>query len=101
MSALDVLADPTRRRIVEVLADGELNAGAIASRFDISRPAISQHLGILVEGGVLNVQSRGTQRIYRLTPSALSEAGDWLWAQADRWNHALDALEEALDQGDV
>lgn len=101
MSALDVIADPTRRRIVEVLADGELNAGAIASRFDISRPAISQHLGILVEGGVLNVQSRGTQRIYRLTPSALSEAGDWLRAQADRWNRALDALEEALDQGDV
>ncbi len=101
MSALDVLADPTRRRIVEVLADGELNAGAIASRFDISRPAISQHLGILVEGGVLNVQSSGTQRIYRLTPSALSEAGDWLSAQAERWNRALDSLEEALDQGDV
>lgn len=101
MSALDVLADPTRRRIVEVVAEGELNAGAIASHFDISRPAVSQHLGTLVEGGVLNVQSRGTQRIYSLAPLVLSEAGDWLSAQAERWNRALDALEEALDQGEV
>ncbi|MEV1295806.1 metalloregulator ArsR/SmtB family transcription factor [Pseudonocardia sp. NPDC049635] len=101
MSALDVLADPTRRRIVEVLAGGELDAGAIASHFDISRPAVSQHLGVLVEGGVLGVQRRGTRRIYRLSPSALSEAGDWLSAQAERWNRALDALEEALDQGDI
>lgn len=101
MSALDVLADPTRRRIVEVLAAGELSAGAVASRFDISRPAVSQHLGVLVGGGVLTVQSRGTQRIYRLAPTALREAGDWLSAQAERWNRALDALEEALDEGEM
>lgn len=101
MSALDVLADPTRRRIVEVLAGGELNAGAIASHFDMSRPAVSQHLGILAEGGVVTVHRRGTQRIYRLSPSILSEAGDWLSAQAERWNRALDSLEVALDQGEI
>lgn len=101
VSALDVLADPTRRRIVEVLAGGELNAGAIASHFDVSRPAVSQHLGVLVEGGVLNVESRGRQRVYQLAPSALSDASDWLSAQAERWNHVLNALEEALDQGEV
>ncbi|UED84560.1 ArsR/SmtB family transcription factor [Streptomyces profundus] len=101
MSALDTLADPTRRRIVELLATGELNAGAIAARFDSSRPAISQHLGILVEGGVLTVRRAGTQRIYRLNPAPLVEAGDWLSAQANRWAQALDALESALDQEEI
>ncbi|MDT0265240.1 metalloregulator ArsR/SmtB family transcription factor [Streptomyces sp. DSM 44915] len=99
MSALDVLADPTRRRIVELLADGgELNATAIAGRFASSRPAISQHLGVLVGGGVLTVRRAGTQRIYRLEPASLAEAGDWLSTQAQRWTRVLDALETALDE---
>lgn len=101
MSALDVLADPTRRRIVEVLSNGELPAGVIAAHFDISRPAVSQHLGALVRGGVLEVSHRGTQRIYRLVPSSLSEAGDWLSAQAQRWDRVLDRLEAALNEGEI
>ncbi len=83
---------------MELLAAGELNAGAIAARFDSSRPAVSQHLGVLVEGGVLMVRRVGTQRIYRLDPAPLAEAGDWLSAQANRWAQALDALESALNE---
>jgi DNA-binding transcriptional ArsR family regulator len=101
MTALDVLADPTRRRIVEILAGGELTAGAIAAHFDASRPAISQHLGILVDGGVLTVRPDGTRRIYHLDAAALTEAGDWLSAQAARWHRALDSLESALDRGEI
>ncbi|KAB8167273.1 metalloregulator ArsR/SmtB family transcription factor [Streptomyces sp. 3MP-14] len=99
MSALDVLADPTRRRIVELLAGGELNATTIAGRFASSRPAISQHLGVLVDGGVLTVRRVGTQRLYRIDPASLAEASDWLSAQAHRWERVLDALESALDEG--
>ncbi|MFW5418068.1 winged helix-turn-helix transcriptional regulator [Nocardiopsis sp. CNT-189] len=101
MSALDVLSDPTRRRIVELLSGGDLNAGAIAAHFDTSRPAVSQHLGVLVDGGVLEVRRVGTQRIYRLRAAPLKEAGDWLSAQAARWERALDSLETALDEGTV
>lgn len=86
---------------MELLADGELNAGAIASHFEASRPAISQHLGVLVDGGVLRVRRLGTQRIYRVQPDSLTEAGDWLSAQAVRWSRTLDALEAALDEGAI
>ncbi|QJW35078.1 ArsR/SmtB family transcription factor [Cellulosimicrobium protaetiae] len=101
MSALDVLADPSRRRVVELLAGGPLSAGEIAVHFDSSRPAVSQHLGILVGGGVLDVRRAGTRRIYSLRPEALTEAGDWLTAQASRWERVLDSLESALDEGEI
>ena len=101
MQTLDVLADPNRRRIVELLADGPMSAGSVAAHFEISRPAVSQHLGILVEADVLTMHSEGTRHIYAIRPAALLEAGDWLTAQATRWGRALDALETRLDQGDL
>lgn len=101
MNALDVLDDPTRRRIVEVLAAGELSASDVAAHFDVSRPAISQHLGVLLEGGVVRARPEGRRRLYRLDGDSLREAGDWLTAQAGRWDRVLNALESALDEGKV
>ncbi len=101
MDALDVLADPSRRRIVELLSGGELHVERIAAHFDSSRPAISQHLAILVDGGVVDARREGTRRYYRLNPVPLAAARDWLSAQTDRWTRVLDALEHALDQGAV
>lgn len=97
MNALDVLDHPARRRIVELLAAGELSASEIAGRFDMSRPAVSQHLGVLLDGGVLHARAAGRHRLYRVDHESLREAGDWLSAQASRWQRALDALESALD----
>ncbi|WP_029090376.1 ArsR/SmtB family transcription factor [Brevibacterium album] len=101
MSALDVLDDPTRRRIVEVLSDGELSAGEVAAEFAMSRPAVSQHLRILLDGDVVTVRTAGRRRLYRLNRAALREAGDWLSAQAGRWERVLDDLEAALDEGRI
>lgn len=78
-----------------------MNAGTIAGHFAMTRPAVSQHLGVLVEAGTLRVRRTGTQRIYELNPAALDEVTDWLSAQATRWRASLDALESALDEGKV
>lgn len=99
MDALDVLNDPTRRRIVEVLAAGERSVSDVAARFDVSRPAISQHLAVLLDGGVLHVRTVGRSRLYRLNLAALNDANDWLSGQTDRWERVLNALETALDDG--
>jgi DNA-binding transcriptional ArsR family regulator len=75
---LEVLADPVRREIVELLADGEVGAGAIAARFPVSRPAVSRHLRVLREAGLVVSEVRGQQRTYRLTPAPLAELDAWL-----------------------
>jgi DNA-binding transcriptional ArsR family regulator len=74
----EVLADPVRREIVEVLAGGEVGAGEIASRFPVSRPAVSRHLRVLREAGLVASELRGQQRTYRLTPGPLAELDAWL-----------------------
>ncbi|MEV0729213.1 metalloregulator ArsR/SmtB family transcription factor [Polymorphospora sp. NPDC050346] len=101
MEVLDVLGDPVRRRIVEALSSGSLTSGAIAARFEISRPAISQHLRALLAAGVVTVRPEGTRRVYTLNPDALDTATDWLEQQRVRWNRGLDALEHALDTGQI
>ena len=78
VDVMEAIGEPNRRRVVEVLAAGERSAGEIAAGFDISRPAVSQHLRVLVEAGVLRVRSQGRQRLYSIDPSALNEVGDWL-----------------------
>ncbi|ASR34959.1 transcriptional regulator [Prauserella marina] len=97
MDVMDALGDPTRRRIVEVLSAGSLNSGAIAAHFPISRPAVSQHLRVLAESGIVTVHREGTRQIYTLDPASLDKAGNWLEAQRRRWSGSLDALEKALD----
>jgi DNA-binding transcriptional ArsR family regulator len=82
--AFDVLGDPVRRRILELLAGGERPAGALAAvvgdEFGISQPAVSQHLRVLREAGFATVRADGTRRLYRADPARLREADDWLRA---------------------
>jgi DNA-binding transcriptional ArsR family regulator len=86
--ALDVLGDPVRRRILELLADGERPAGALGAvvrdEFGISQPAVSQHLRVLRETGFATVRPVGTARVYAADPARLREADDWLRALRDR-----------------
>ena len=97
---MEAIGEPNRRRVVEVLAAGERSAGEISAGFDISRPAVSQHLRVLVGAGVLRVRSEGRQRLYSINAFALDEVGDWLEDQRGRWNKALDALEQAMEEGE-
>ena len=78
MSAFEALADPTRRRIVELVSERERSAGEIASAFAISRPGVSKHLRVLREHGVIRARGEGTRRLYSLDDQAFAEVDDWL-----------------------
>jgi DNA-binding transcriptional ArsR family regulator len=78
MLAFGALADPTRQRIVEMLAGRELPAGEIARRFDMTPPAVSQHLRLLREAGMITVRREAQRRIYALDPAGLAELDAWL-----------------------
>ena len=103
MHAFDVLGDPVRRRILELLADSELSAGAVAetiqAEFGISQPAVSQHLRVLRESGFALSQAQGARRLYAIEPSALQEADVWLDQFRKFWNQHLDALATELARG--
>jgi DNA-binding transcriptional ArsR family regulator len=92
----EALGEPHRRRIVELVAERARNAGELAAHFSISRPAVSQHLRVLTEAGVLTVTAQGRQRLYSLDPTTLDEVENWLDAQRERWARALDSLEAAM-----
>jgi DNA-binding transcriptional ArsR family regulator len=96
MLSLSVLADPTRRRIVELLAGGALCAGDIASRFDVSAPAISQHLKILRNAHLVQVRRDAQRRIYELNPQGIEELHQWVDRLRGFWSGKLNALENAL-----
>lgn len=96
MTSLTALADPTRRRIVELLSQGERTAGEIVERFALSAPAISQHLKVLREAGLVRVRVAGQHRIYRLDPRGLDEIDQWVTRVRRFWNERLDALEREL-----
>jgi DNA-binding transcriptional ArsR family regulator len=96
MEALAALADPTRRRIVEMLAEGELSAGEVSAAFPVSRPAISQHLRVLRDHGLVTVRPQAQRRIYALRPEPLAELDSWLERYRPFWEQRLDALETAL-----
>jgi len=96
MRPLEALADPTRRRIVELLARRDRTAGEIVDEFDMSAPAISQHLNILREAGLVVTRAEGQQRIQSLNPAGLDEIGVWLEKTRGFWSRRLDALEREL-----
>ena len=96
MPGFAALADPTRCRIVEMLADGELPAGEIASRFDVSQPAISQHLKVLREARLVRVRVDAQKRLYQLDPVGLAEIDGWLTHVRRFWTGRLDNLEREL-----
>lgn len=103
MHALDVLGDPVRRRILELLVGGEAPAGSIAAviadEFGISQPAVSQHLRVLREQGFATVRPEGTRRLYAVDPQGLREAGDWLSPFERFWRGPLQALGTELARG--
>jgi DNA-binding transcriptional ArsR family regulator len=100
MLALNALADPTRQRIVEMLAERELSAGAITARFDVSAPAISQHLRVLREARLVRVRAEAQRRIYALDPAGFDELEEWMARVSRFWRDKLDALERALKEDD-
>jgi DNA-binding transcriptional ArsR family regulator len=96
MTGFEALAEPNRRRIVELLAAGERSAGDIVAEFDVSAPAISQHLKVLREAGLVRVRVDGQRRIYGLDPDGLAEIDGWLERVRRFWGARLDALEREL-----
>ncbi|WP_299449807.1 helix-turn-helix transcriptional regulator [uncultured Serinicoccus sp.] len=104
MTALDVLGDPVRRRLLEHLAlGGEISAGGLVAlaqeEFTVSQPAVSQHLRVLREGGLVSARAVGRRRIYTLEPGPLAEAERWLAELRGFWSQRLDALETELARG--
>jgi len=94
-AALRAIAEPRRRRILELVGSRELSAGEIASHFEVTRPAISQHLGVLKEAGLVEERRNGTQRLYRARPQGLAE----LKAFLDRfWDERLEALQQEAER---
>lgn len=100
MQSLEAIADPTRRRIVEMLARRDHTVGEIVGAFDMSAPAISQHLKVLREAGLVVSRVEGQSRIQALNPSGLNEIQEWLRTTMNFWNQRLDALEAALRADD-
>ncbi|WP_421787506.1 ArsR/SmtB family transcription factor [Hyphobacterium sp.] len=97
-SVFKAIADPTRRRILGLLAEREMSIGEVAEQFDISRPAIAKHLHILEAGDLIRVEPRGRERVNRLNPLPLRQVAEWL-AFFDRyWDDKLDTLKTALEQ---
>jgi DNA-binding transcriptional ArsR family regulator len=103
MVAFTALADPTRRQIVEMLAEGERTAGGIARQFKVSGPAISQHLKVLREARLVRVRADAQRRIYALDAAGIGEIDAWLSNIRRFWRGRLDALEHELtkDEGDT
>jgi DNA-binding transcriptional ArsR family regulator len=103
MNAFDVLGDPVRRRVLELLADGEQTAGAITdvirAEFALSQQAVSQHLRVLREHGFASVRAEGTRRFYAVEPGPLSEVDAWLDRFRRFRDQRLDALETELARG--
>jgi len=103
VNAFDVLGDPVRRRILELLADGELTSGAVTDviqrEFGISQPAVSQHLKVLRESGFTTVRPQGTRRLYAVGAEPFRELDDWLGHFRSFAEQRLDALETELARG--
>jgi DNA-binding transcriptional ArsR family regulator len=103
MHAFDVLGDPVRRRILELLTEGELPSGAISSvvqaEFGISQPAVSQHLKVLRDSGFATVRPEGTRRLYAVDSAPLREVDLWLDLFRRFWDQRLDSLATELARG--
>ena len=98
MDKFHALADPTRRMILELLArSGELSATEISAHFQVTPQAISQHLKVLREAELVQVEKRAQQRIYQVNPVTMLELEDWARKLTQLWNQRFDALDEVLE----
>ncbi len=98
MDTFTALADPTRRQIIESLAAGESSFGDLADKFEMSRPAVSQHLKVLREAGIVTARADAQRRIYSLTEDSFDEIEDWLGKVREFWSQRLDRLEQLLGE---
>jgi DNA-binding transcriptional ArsR family regulator len=94
-AALKAIAEPRRRQILSLVRDEELSAGEIASHFDVTRPAVSQHLNVLKEAGLVSERRNGTRRLYRVRPEGLSELKDFF---EEFWDARLETLKREAEK---
>lgn len=98
MDTFVAIADPTRRSIVMALASGERAFGELADQFEMSRPAVSQHLKVLRDAGIVTVRPDAQRRLYSLSDNGLDEIDDWLGKVRQYWSPRLDKLEQLLNE---
>jgi len=97
ISTFDVLAEPTRRRILDLIRDDERPVNELVAKLDISQPGVSKHLRVLREAGLVEVRTDAQRRLYRVRPEPLAEIDAWLAPYRRLWANRLDALERHLD----
>jgi DNA-binding transcriptional ArsR family regulator len=97
-STFDVLAEPTRRRILDLLRDEERPVNELVRRLDISQPGVSKHLKVLRDAGLVEVRQDAQRRLYRVRAEPLAEIEEWLAPYRRLWGTTLDALERHLDE---
>lgn len=96
--AFQLLADPTRRRLIELAARGERSVGELVVATGLSQPAVSKQLSILRQGRLVEFRKDGRRRLYQARPEGLKEMRQWLERHGPPWNARLDALEDHLDR---
>lgn len=92
------IADPTRRDIINLIANQSMNLNSIAENFDVSRPAISQHIKILIECGLVSIKKQGRERFAEATLTPLTQVTDWIEPFRKRIDEQFDALDDVLDE---
>jgi DNA-binding transcriptional ArsR family regulator len=96
--AFEVLAEPSRRRILDLLRDDERSVGELVDRLPLSQPGVSRHLRVLRDAGLVNVRQQAQKRLYAVNPEPLAEIDAWLAPYRRLWTEGLDALENHLDE---
>jgi DNA-binding transcriptional ArsR family regulator len=98
LAALEVLAEPRRRAILDLLRDGERPVGELVDRLGLSQPGVSKHLRVLKDAGLVESRPEAQRRLYRIRPEPLAELDDWLASYRRLWTTHLDRLEDHLDR---
>ncbi len=98
LTALQVLGEPSRQAILDLLRDGERPVGELVEHLHLSQPAVSKHLRVLKQAGLVEARADAQRRIYRIRPEPLAELDDWLASYRQLWTKHLDRLEEHLDR---
>lgn len=98
LTTLQVLAEPSRQAILDLLRDGERPVGELVEHLHLSQPAVSKHLRVLKEAGVVEARPDAQRRLYRIRPEPLAELDDWLATYRSLWTAHLDRLEDHLDR---
>jgi DNA-binding transcriptional ArsR family regulator len=97
IATFELLAEPNRRRILDLLLDGDRPVGELVDRLGMSQPSVSKHLRVLRESGLVDVRTDAQRRVYRLCPEPLAEVDAWLEPYRNRWNDRFDRLETHLE----